>query len=232
MIDTMKKQCVIYTRKSTDKQESEEAQIFQCRMYAKVKGFEVVASYSEGGCSSRSQPSDRSVWASMVASLKPGMVILVYKRDRIARGADIQRPVIDYWASKGVEIHSTAEPNGYSAADTLIIDILGTVSRFALDTIRENTSKGLQQRKGNMQKYCRRIYGFRPAAKGEELKQCPKEQAVIERIQSEYEKGKSLNQISIDLNLAKIPAPTGKRWYHTSVASVIRTAESLTQSQN
>jgi len=78
---------IIYTRfsprRNADKSESCETQEALCRAHAEAQGWPVGSVHADRG--KRGKDADRPGLASALAALRRGDVLLVYKRDRIAR---------------------------------------------------------------------------------------------------------------------------------------------------
>ena len=80
---------VIYTRVSTETQATEgnglEYQLNACRDYARANGLEIKSEHEDAGISGAKQAHERPGLMAAIAALEPGDVLIVYKRDRLAR---------------------------------------------------------------------------------------------------------------------------------------------------
>ncbi|PJI98096.1 DNA invertase Pin-like site-specific DNA recombinase [Acidovorax sp. 69] len=79
----------------------------------------------------------------LLASLKPGDVLVVYKMDRIARSLKDLLSILDQIKASGAAIRSLTEPlDTASPLGTFMIQILGAVAQLERSIIRERTVAG------------------------------------------------------------------------------------------
>ncbi|RRD50521.1 recombinase family protein [Arachnia propionica] len=127
-----------YARVST-REQNPEAQRAELEAAGAVKVF------TDHGHSSRTV--DRPQWSACLDYLRPGDTLLVRALDRIAGTERIALEVIRDLADRGVRLRSLTEPALDVDASTpmgqAIIGIMAVLAQLRVDTIRENTIRGL-----------------------------------------------------------------------------------------
>lgn len=149
---------VIYTRVSTNKQ-TVENQLKECREYVyklTQKGDEVLE-FSEPDTSSRKPMKQRRKLLEMMARLRHGDQLIVYKVDRLAR--DKQELINIYCdiRKKGVEVVGLHDPSLNEES----ICIYAFMACSERKNIQERTKSGLNRKRANGERVGSTIYGFK-----------------------------------------------------------------------
>lgn len=92
----------------------------------------------------RSAVSRRPVLASMLASLKPGDVVVVYKVDRMARSLADLLAILERIEQAGASFKSITEPiETNTSVGRLLMQMVGAFAEFERNLIRERTAAGM-----------------------------------------------------------------------------------------
>ena len=163
-----------------------------------------------------------------IAELRRGDVLLVAKRDRLARDPLISAMVEAAAKRKGARVVSAAGEgsDGDDPASVLMRRLIDCFAEYERLVIRARTKSALQAkiRRGRR---CGSIrYGFDLASDGKTLVPNPAEQDVLALVADLREQGESLQAIADALNARGVP--TKKQcgvWRHTAVNRLVsRTA--------
>jgi len=160
-------QAIIYTRfsprKNADQSESCETQEALCREYAAKEGWEVKAVYADEGISGKT--SDRPGLARALADLHRGDVLLVYKRDRLARDVLIAELTRRQVAGAGATIAAVSGDIAGDDSDPTVIfvrQIMDAVAELERKQIAIRTRDAMLQHQQNGRKMSRfSPYGWR-----------------------------------------------------------------------
>lgn len=215
---------IAYLRASKAEQHnSPEAQRADIEAYAARHGLRIAAWCLDHGVSGATPIDERPGFLEALGGLREhgAGVLLVQKRDRLARDTMVAAMAERLLARDGVAIHSAdGVANGDGPADELLRGILDLFSQYERAIIRARTKAGLRAKQARGERTGGRApYGF--ADSPGELVPDPAEQAVIERIHHlRAERGYSYAQVAARLNAEGVPA-RGKRWYATTVQRII-----------
>lgn len=93
--------------------------------------------------------SERPGWASLVAKLEPGDVLVVTKLDRLGRNAMDVRATVDALAAEGVRVYCLAlgGMDLTSPAGRMTMQVVNAVAEFERDLLIERTQAGLSRAK-------------------------------------------------------------------------------------
>ncbi|WP_422924458.1 recombinase family protein [Singulisphaera sp. PoT] len=240
-------ECSIAGRVSTNHQKEsgagEAAQLDACMRHAEKNGWKVVGTFFEDeGVSGGMGLDRRPKLIEAISSLKAGGVLLVAKRDRLARDPLVMAMIEAVCKKKKVRIVSAAgegtEEDG--PADVLMRRIVDAFAEYekALASVRTKQAHASKRARGRC--VGQAPYGWDPNEagpmneKGRPLfvRKNPEEQAILERIETWRAEGWSLRKIATELNVLNIPTKRGRsgerwsgRWTHSSVDSIIRSAD-------
>lgn len=224
-----------YVRVSTDKQEiSPEMQAAKIMAYAVLHEIELVEIVRDEGISAKTI-STRSKALKIISRAKAGEVqaIIVYKLDRLFRNAEEALNVTKDIDQAGVALHSVVEHiDTKSAGGKLFFTIMAAVAEWERNIISERTTEVLRHKKSKGEAFNHPPYGWdvidkvkdpeTGKLKGGRLIQNGNEQAVIKDIRTMKEGHKMGLQVIADaLNLSKIPAKKGGKWYPATVKGVL-----------
>ena len=135
---------VIYARYSSDTQreESIEGQIRECREYARHQGFKVIDTYIDRACSARTD--DRPDFQRMIkdSSKRHFEIVLVWKLDRFARNRYDSARYKQVLKKNGVKVVSVKEYISDGAEGIFIESSLETLAEYYSLNLSENIRRG------------------------------------------------------------------------------------------
>ena len=93
--------------------------------------------------------SERPGWASLVAKLEQGDILVVTKLDRLGRNAMDVRATVDWLAEQGVRVYCLAlgGMDLTSSAGRMTMQVVNAVAEFERDLLIERTQAGLSRAK-------------------------------------------------------------------------------------
>jgi site-specific DNA recombinase len=220
----------VYRRVSTGEQTESgaglAAQLDACRAYAAAQDLQVAGVFDDAGVSGASGLDKRPGLLEAIAGLRRGDVLLVAKRDRLARDPIVTAMVEAAVARKGARLVSAAGEGteGDSPTDMLMRRLIDAFSEFERHCIGARTRAAMQAMRTRGERVSRSRYGFRFDQDGR-LVPVAAEQAVIEQMRQLRAAGHSLRDIAAELTRQGITTAEGKaRWTHTTVNSILRAA--------
>lgn len=219
-----------YIRVSTDSQADSgaglEAQIEACESYAKRQGLTIHQVFRDEGISGAAEMEDRLGLMEALNELKKDDVLLVAKRDRLARDkyaiAFIERAI----EKKKARIISAAGEgtDKDDAASRMLTGIVDVFAVYERDVIRARTKAAL----GAMKREGKRVghipFGFRLASDGIHLEESPEEQDVLLQMHELKSDGLSIRDIANALNERGAFNRGQAKWNHGSVHRILRMA--------
>lgn len=219
---------VIYLRVSTEEQSQSglglEAQEAACRALAGSLGASEVLLFTDAGISGSKGIEDRPGLTEALAALRKGDVLIVAKRDRIARDMLVTLTVEKVVSKRGAKLLSVAGEGSDSEGVTGLIlrtmtDLFAQVER---ETIRSRTRSALQVKKAKAERVGAIPYGFRLAEDGKHLIESQRECRIIRLVESLRADGLSLRAIVARLNADSVTTRTGNVWQLTQVARILK----------
>jgi DNA invertase Pin-like site-specific DNA recombinase len=141
------KRCAVYARVSTPEQRVDN-QLYDLRLFAQQRGFEVVCEYTDVGVSGTK--ARRPGLDSMLkdARKRKFAVVLVSSFDRLARSTVHFLSVIDELDSLGIEFVSRRENIATDGAmGRLFITLISSIAELEADLIKERIRAGMRRRK-------------------------------------------------------------------------------------
>lgn len=222
-----------YVRCSTEEQSrngvSLDAQRSRIRQWAEQHNARLVHTYTDEGVSGGAPIDKRPGLLAAIEAVGKDTVLVVVKRDRLARDA-----FLSAWLEKEVKrrhgrIISVAGEGTDSdnPADILMRRLVDAFSEYERAVIRARTKAALQHKRANGQRVGSVPYGFDLADDGTTLTENAAEQEVIPDIKAMRAQGRKLKQIASTLTERGIPTKTGKstRWGHQAVARILARPE-------
>ena len=157
---------VIYTRVSTAKQAMSEngleAQMEECIQYCKKNGLEVSGIYRDAGVSGSADIADRPGLLEAIEGLEKGSILVVAKRDRIARdvliSAVIEKMVSDKKASL---VSADGAGNGDDPSSVLMRNILNAMAMYERSLASIRTKAAMRNMKTHRKVYGKIPFGYR-----------------------------------------------------------------------
>jgi DNA invertase Pin-like site-specific DNA recombinase len=227
---------VVYLRVSTDEQGERgyglDAQETACRLAAERLGLSIAAVHIDAGVSGASDICDRPALLTALAAVRRGDVLLVAKRDRIARDQFVTLQVERMVAQRGARIVSAAGEGTDAAGD----DIGGLIQRRMLDLfaeverqmIRARTKAALAEKKRKGERVSGAIpYGYALAADGIHLLPCDREQEIIALVRSLRADGATFRAIVAAMNTNNVATRTGNAWQLRQIQNILATAPAI-----
>lgn len=199
------KKAIIYTRfsprRNADESESCEVQRSYCERYAAQNGMEVAAVYDDPDVSGADEFREK-LWQAIEA-LPKGGVLLVYKRDRLARNVYLSEQINRAVERKGATIEAvTGDVKGDSAETTMIRQVLAAIAEYERKMIAARTRHAMRFHMANGRRMGAECpYGWMPDP-ADSARMLPNhaEREMIDLIQSLRREGVAYNAITTRLN--------------------------------
>jgi site-specific DNA recombinase len=216
-----------YIRVSTEDQAESglglEAQTFALRQWSDRKGLELVGPFMDD-CTGAFPPEKRKGLPEAIAELEAGDVLLVAKRDRLARDVMIAGMVEAAVRKTKARVVSAAGEgtDDDSPASVLMRGIFDLFAQYERLVIKARTKAALGAKSRKGERVGQLPYGAELAPDGVHLVNVPAELAVITRVEAWRHKGRSLRWIAAQLDRRGVPPKGGgPRWSHSSVQSIL-----------
>lgn len=216
---------VIYTRfsprRNAEESESCETQKQLCELYCKEKNYKVV-DYFEDRAMSGADEDRPGLWLA-VNAIKKGMVLIVYRADRLARDVYLFECIRRSIDKNGGSIEYVNGGNGTSPEDIMIRQVLAAFSEYERKVIAIRTSVAMSRHQANGRRMGRWApYGYKidPSDKSK-LIEDQIEQQSIKYILEEVAKGTPLKKIVTLLGKGGYPC-RDRHWTLRLVNSILK----------
>lgn len=165
----------------------------------------------------------------VLGKLKRGDALLVAKRDRVARD-HIEIGLLEReLRRRGVRILSAAgegtEGDFDDPSAALQRDIHDVFAAHELRLIRARTKAALRMKRARGERAGALPFGFVVADDGDKLIEVPEEQEALRKMLLWKHEGASYGEIARRLESGSVKPKTGKKWYPSSVRSILLTTE-------
>jgi site-specific DNA recombinase len=218
-----------YIRVSTEEQASTgvslDVQEEKIRAYCKAKDWELIDVISDPGISAKNlkRPGIQSMLTLLPKKVSRGFdAIIVMKLDRLTRSVRDLSLLNDEFKKHGVTFVSIGESVDTStAAGELFHNIVMSISQWERKAISERTKVAMQHKKHMGQRVGTIPYGYELSNDGYQLIPIEKEQLIIDSIKRYRFSGWSLFKIADTFNRIGVKSKTGKKWYASTVRSVL-----------
>jgi len=223
---------IAYVRVSTTDQAESGAGLAAQRAaieaYAGRAGLTITSTSEDAGISGAAGIDARPGLAAAVAGLRRGDVLIVAKRDRIARDTMTAMMIERAVAKRGASIVSAdGVGNGSGPADEFMRSVMDAAAQFERGLIRQRTRAAMAAKRKAGERTGEVPFGWQADADGR-LIEVPEEQLVLRRIRECREAGVSLRRIAQILTEAKvITKKGGTEWSHTTIKSILDRAAAL-----
>lgn len=218
----------VYVRVSTGKQADSglgaEAQEHACRQWASANDYTVQFVFRDDGLSGSLSVADRPGLLDAIGCLNNGDVLLVAKRDRLARDVIVSALAERMVLARGATIVSAAGEGSDLDGPTgaLVRTILDAVAQFerASAAMRTRAAMAAKRRRGE---FCggRAPYGY--ARDGDRLTEHPAEQAVIAHARALCDSTQSYTAIARHLGAAGFHTRAGTTtWHPQQIARMLK----------
>ena len=221
-----------YVRVSTDTQAESGAGLAAQRQaieaFAKANGLTITAWHEDAGISGAAGIEDRPGLMAALAGLRRGDVLLVAKRDRIARDTLTAMTIERTVAKRKASIMSAdGIGNGDGAADAFMRSIMDAAAAFERGLIRQRTRAALAAKRRAGERTGQIPFGWSLGEDGR-LVEVAAEQKVLADILACRAAGMSLRQIAVILTEANVPTKSGTTaWSHNTIDSILKRAAAL-----
>lgn len=215
--------CIIYTRFSprpdAATSESCEVQFAYCEEYAIKKGWDIRERFDDPDVSGSDEFREK-LWAA-IESLKKGEVLLVYKRDRLARNVYLSESINRAVSKKGATIVAVdGDVAGDGPEQQLIRQVVAAMAEYERKITARRTSAALRLYQSQGRRMSARVpFGWRvDPANQSRIIEDEQEQATLKIIMDRHQKGESNNHI------AKTLDPRTSRvghWHHDVIRRII-----------
>lgn len=217
-----------YTRVSTDEQTRSglglEAQAEACNTYAKREGKELQGIFSDAGISGAAPLHKRIQLMRAIDALKKGDILLVAKRDRLARDLISIATIESEIAKRGARIVSAAgEGTGSEdAASVCFRGMIDVFSQFERNIIRDRIKSAMAVKKSRGERVGYIPFGWRVDEDCKYLIPDETEQAILAQMKELRVQGLTLRDMAVEMN--KIPSLTRNRvkWNHVSIHRILK----------
>jgi site-specific DNA recombinase len=216
-------QAVGYVRVSTDEQSlSVEAQQQALERWCQAHQASLVAVYADVGVGGGTPLEKRPGLLDALTALTRGRVLLVVRRDRLARDT-LTAAMCEKIAQKaGASICTvTGEGNGIGPEAQLMRTILDAFAQYEKALIALRTKAGLARKRERGERIGMVPYGWQLDADGVHLISHALEQAVITVVRALRTSGLSYRAIADELNRRGLVNRAGGRFNHTQVVRML-----------
>ena len=195
--------------------------------YAAKAGLEIVGWHEDAGISGSAAIEDRPGLLAAIGQLRRGSVLLIAKRDRIARDTFLSLVIEKTVGRRGAAIVSCdGLGNGDGPADAFMRSILSATAEFERGLIRQRTRSAMAEKRRRNERVGTIPFGWDLGADGRLIAN-DAEQLVIRRMLEARAAGLTLRAIANILNGESIPTKQGRSWYGESVRSVLERVAAL-----
>lgn len=212
-----------YIRVSTDEQHlGPEAQRDALARWCETEGVELVAVFEDKSVSGGAPIEKRPALLDVLNALSDhnAGVLLVQKRDRLARKITVAGAIEGYAESKGARVVTTEGDEGDDPNAWLLRTMKDMLAEFERIQIKARTSTAMAVKKARGERVGQIPFGYRLAVDGQKLEADPDEQHVVELVKSLRAEGMTLTAIADHLNRKRVPA-RGRKWYPMTVSRVL-----------
>ena len=220
-----------YLRVSTDQQAESgaglDAQIESCENYARRNDLFIHKFFRDEGISGAAEIEKRPGLSEALNELKKGDVLLVAKRDRLARGDNMSTIQIKVKKKKARLISCAGEGTEGDQDDPsnyMMRGITDFFSGFERILIKSRTKAALQAMKRDNKRVGHIPFGYRLAKDGVHLEEDAEEKDILKQMLELREQGLSLRKIADELNRRKAFTRGKVKWNHVSVHGMIKRA--------
>lgn len=221
---------IAYIRVSTDAQAESgaglEAQLEACERYAEKNDLKIHQVFKDEGVKGSTEIEDRPGLMSAINELKKGDILLVAKRDRLARDTYVIAVVKRIIEGKKASIISAAGEgtDQNDPASKMLTGIVDVFAEYERDMIRARTKAALQAMKRDGKRVGHIPFGFQLAQDGVYLEESPEEQDILRQMNELRAEGLSIRDIANALNERKAFNRGQAKWNHGSVHRIMKIA--------
>jgi DNA invertase Pin-like site-specific DNA recombinase len=216
---------IIYIRVSTHKQAVSEngleAQLEECTQYCIQNGLEVSGVFRDAGVSGSADIADRAGLVEAIEALEKGAVLVVSKRDRIARdvliSAVIEKMVSD---KKATLVSADGNGNGNDPASVLMRNILNAMAMYERSLASIRTKAAMRNMKAHGKVYGKIPFGFR--RDGDFFVEDERELQILKTCAELRAEKVRWDVIVADLNASERFNRAGNPWTRQNLSSIFK----------
>jgi site-specific DNA recombinase len=211
--------CRFSDRRDAESCQSNETQRDLCAEYCRAQGYDVAGVYLDDAISGAEE--DRPILWAAVESLRRGMVLVVYRADRLARNAYLHHLIYKRVEERKAFVEVVnSDHNGDNPESELVRGILALFAAYERKVIAARTKAASLRHQANGRAMSKKP-PFGKQRVGAALVDNPTELEAISTIITARQSGGTFRDIAGQLNTAGYPA-RGERWYASSVRSVCK----------
>jgi DNA invertase Pin-like site-specific DNA recombinase len=220
-----------YIRVSTDQQADSglglEAQIKSMKDYANKSGSEISHIFRDEGISGASSIEERPGLMEAINRLKKGDILLVAKRDRLARGDQMVLIQMAVNKKKAKIISCADEGTQGDQDDPMSYMMRGMTDLFAgfeRLLIKSRTKSALRAKKDRGERVGHIPFGYRLSKDEIHLEENELEQSILNQIRELRESGFSIRKIAFEMNKRGAFNRGQAEWNHASIHRMLKMA--------
>lgn len=223
----------IYLRVSTDEQGASgaglDAQKAACVAYAESKDAEVTSIHTDMGVSGAAPLGERPALLEAISFLDDGDILLVGKRDRLARDPIVAAMIEAAVERRGAKVISAAGEGteGDGPTSILMRRIVDAFAEYERLIIKARTKAALRAKQVKGERTGGVPYGCSVAADGKLLVPIPREMEVIRLARSLRAQGKSLRAISTRLTELGRCSRSGRPFAASQIKRMVERSENV-----
>lgn len=206
----------LYARYSDDRQNDRSIadQFEVCRRHAALRGWQVVAEFSDAAISGAAM-ANRPGLIGLLAAAATGSfdLVLVEDTDRLARNREHDAHVFNRLAHAGVTI-ATLATDKVTVIESALRGLM--MNELFLSNLAQKTSRGMRSNAEEGLATGSRLYGYR-SQPGGQTTIVAAEAEVIRRVFAGYAGGQTARQIAAALNAEGVASPHGGRWNASTI---------------
>jgi DNA invertase Pin-like site-specific DNA recombinase len=219
-----------YIRVSTDRQVESglglEAQIKAIEGYAEKNGYKVSEFYQDGTCGA-APLEDRDSLMEALNSLRKGDILLVAKRDRLARGDTMSLIQMMVNKKKAKILSAAGEGTEGDQDDPISYMMRGMTDLFAgfeRLLIKSRTKAALSAKKAKGERVGHIPFGYQLANDGIHLETSELEQSILMQMKELRQNGLSIRDIASEMNERGAFNRGEANWNNASVHRILKAA--------
>ncbi len=217
------KQAIIYCRFSprpdADESKSNKKQLERCVKYIELKGYLSHGSYCDNAISGKVL--NRPGLNAAIEALKPGMILVVDTRDRLARDMLVSLTIHQQVKERGAIVEvADGSPSRDTPEGNLMANILDAFAQYERERFARRTKAGLAKKKKEGVWLGRPPIGWQYNKRMKKLERCASERVAIECILLNNRNRQSSEWIAELLNREYGPC-RGKPWSARTVRKLI-----------
>ena len=214
---------VIYARysSSSQREESIEGQIRDCRKYAERFGFRILREYTDSAMSGTSD--NRPAFQKMIrdSASHTFKAVIVWKMDRFARNRKVASDYKAELRKNGVNLYYAMETVPEGSSGIIFDGLLESMAEYYSANLSENIQRGQYDSALEHKTLGIRVLGLRTSSTGT-YEIDPETAPIVVRIFQEYAAGRPYADIVRDLNRDGLKTAKGKAFSMNSLRKILR----------